>query len=101
MEAHGNTSEEVVQPVRIDEGQNESAIVPMGIIQYVLRTKTHVLLDDAVQSGMFTFDPYVASNGTKSVLCLPVMGQNKVVAVLYLDNNLMPGKARYIIILWY
>lgn len=80
-----------MQAVRIDESQAEGAPVPLSIVQYVLRTKSFVMLDDAYQSGSFTFDPYIARNNTKSVLCLPVLGQNKMVAVVYLENNLMPG----------
>lgn len=80
-----------MQPVRLDEMAPDAVPVPMGIVQYVLRTRAHVLLEDAAQTGMFTFDPYVMHYGTKSALCLPVLGQNKVMGALYLDNNLMTG----------
>lgn len=67
------------------------APVPIGIIQYVHRTKLHVLVDDAAEYGKFTFDPYVQQNVVKSVLCVPVLNQAKVVGILYMDNNLMQG----------
>ena len=91
IEVQGDTQDEIVRAVRIDETPVETSVLPLGIVQYVLRTKSCVLLDDAFHSGTFTFDPHVSKHGTKSVLCLPVLGQNRMVAVLYLENNLMPG----------
>lgn len=51
----------------------------------------HILLDDAAEFGKFTFDPFVQQNSVKSVLCVPVLNQAKVVGILYMDNNLMQG----------
>lgn len=50
-----------------------------------------MLLDNAAETGEFTFEPYVQKNNTKSVLCVPVLNQSKLVAILYLENNLMSG----------
>ena len=80
-----------MQAVRVDETHLEAAAVPLGVVQYVLRTKSYVLLEDAFHSGNFHFDPYISKHNTKSILCLPVLGQNKMVAVMYLENNQMPG----------
>ena len=87
-----------MQAVRVDETQLEAAAVPLGVVQYVLRTKSYVLLEDAFHSGNFNFDPYISKHNTKSILCLPVLGQNKMVAVMYLENNLMPGFSPLLII---
>eukprot|EP00026_Physarum_polycephalum_P000057 Phypoly_transcript_00057.p1 GENE.Phypoly_transcript_00057~~Phypoly_transcript_00057.p1 ORF type:complete len:2589 (+),score=470.61 Phypoly_transcript_00057:138-7904(+) len=87
VEAMGEVGSEVIS-ARVDINQ---APVPVGIIQYVFRTKLHVLTDDAGEAGKFTFDPYVQQFAVKSVLCVPVLNQAKVVGILYLENNLMPG----------
>lgn len=63
------------------------AQVPLGLVQYVQRTKNHVILDDACEAGMFTHEPYVRHMLIKSVLCVPVLNQSKLVGIIYLDNR--------------
>lgn len=58
------------------------------IINYVARTKEHVVLDDATQSNRFAQDPYIRRTQPKSVLCTPLLNQGKLSAILYLENNL-------------
>ncbi len=62
--------------------------VPEGIISYVKRTKQLVVLEDARQASIYATDPYVEKNKPKSVMCIPMTHQNKLVAILYLENNL-------------
>ena len=38
----------------------------------------------------FTADPYIRERRARSVLCLPLVNQGKLVGVLYLENNLAP-----------
>jgi len=59
-----------------------------GIVHYVERTQEAVVLDDAPHKGGFTNEPYVLNNAPKSILCAPLIHQDKLVAVLYLENNL-------------
>ena len=63
--------------------------VPLNMIQYVQRTRRIVVLANASSEGLFTDDPYVAQTQAKSVLCLPVVRQAKLVGVLYLENALV------------
>jgi predicted ATPase/signal transduction histidine kinase/ActR/RegA family two-component response regulator len=66
--------------------------VPASIIDYVLRTGSLVLLDDAAADAeRFATDPYFSHARPRSVLCLPVRRHGSVVGVLYLDNDLTPG----------
>jgi predicted ATPase/signal transduction histidine kinase/ActR/RegA family two-component response regulator len=66
--------------------------VPASIIDYVLRTGSLVLLDDAAADAeRFATDPYFSHARPRSVLCLPVRRHGNVVGVLYLDNDLTPG----------
>ncbi|XXX72920.1 ATP-binding sensor histidine kinase [Sorangium sp. So ce134] len=61
------------------------------IVQYVQRTRKHVVLANAAKQGMFTSDSYVARRQPRSVLCMPMTNQGKLVGILYLENNLTEG----------
>ncbi|MEI6001967.1 GAF domain-containing protein [Paraburkholderia bengalensis] len=60
-------------------------------LDYVLRTRQRVLLNDALADTVYSVDEYVQKSGTRSVLCLPVIKQTELRGVLYLENNLLPG----------
>ncbi|MDN4164129.1 SpoIIE family protein phosphatase [Cytophagales bacterium LB-30] len=61
------------------------------IIHYVIRTRENVVLDYASQVGKFVSDPYISENRTKSLICIPLVNQGLVIAILYLENNLSTG----------
>lgn len=63
-------------------------VLPLTIVNYVLKTEQAVHLDEACHIGSFTADPYIAANATKSILCLPIIHQARLVAVIYLENSL-------------
>jgi predicted ATPase/signal transduction histidine kinase/DNA-binding NarL/FixJ family response regulator/HPt (histidine-containing phosphotransfer) domain-containing protein len=62
--------------------------LPVTVINYVLRTERIVALNDASLDGIFSKDSYLKERGTRSVLCLPIVKRSKLVAILYLENNL-------------
>jgi PAS domain S-box-containing protein len=64
--------------------------LPQSALHYVIRTQDGVLLDDASTDHVYSKDEYVRQNRSKSVLCLPIVKQTKLVGVLYLENNLTP-----------
>jgi len=63
--------------------------VPESIIHFVTRTREHVILDDAVNSW-FSADTYIHQHHARSILCLPLINQAKLIGVLYLENSLTP-----------
>jgi PAS domain S-box-containing protein len=65
-----------------------SAELPEAVIQYAARTQESVMLDDASARGSFSNDEYIRRAHALSVLCLPLVKQGRLVAVLYLENNL-------------
>jgi PAS domain S-box-containing protein len=67
-----------------------AAVLPESVIHYVLRTRESLILDDAKAQSAFAADPYFRQGETRSVLCLPLLNQAKVLGVLYLENNLAP-----------
>jgi diguanylate cyclase (GGDEF)-like protein len=63
----------------------------LSVVHLVARSREPVVLEDAVGLGTFRQDPYVRQAKALAVLCLPVLMQDSVAAVLYLDNVLTRG----------
>ncbi|HVH43223.1 MAG TPA: AAA family ATPase, partial [Labilithrix sp.] len=84
--------EDAAPPPSGARGREASSLVPKSILDYVQRTEERVLLDDAsADAGRFSSDPYFELARPRSVLCLPIRRQAEVVALLYLENDLVPG----------
>jgi PAS domain S-box-containing protein len=49
-----------------------------------------VILDDASVNNLFSEDEYIRQQRPRSILCLPLVKQAKLMGVLYLENNLAP-----------
>jgi len=62
--------------------------LPQSTLQFVLRTHERVLLDDASSRQNPSDDEYIRQNTSRSVLCLPILKQTKIIGALYLENNL-------------
>jgi PAS domain S-box-containing protein len=75
--------------VRLRDESVAAAALPETVLHYVLRTRESVILDDAAQSP-FAADEYLRQRQARSVLCLPLLNQAKVVGALFLENNLAP-----------
>ncbi|HIE95914.1 MAG: AAA family ATPase [Fuerstiella sp.] len=94
--ADGEGHELVVRAKSVGQGDvelmsgkssEESADISRGIVNYVARTLQHVVIGDATHEGMFTNDPDIQKHRSKSVLCMPILNQGKLLGVLYLENN--------------
>jgi PAS domain S-box-containing protein len=66
----------------------QSGDLLQAALQYALRTGERVLLDDASSDPTHSGDDYVRRRGVRSVLCVPVIKQTRVIGALYLENNL-------------
>jgi PAS domain S-box-containing protein len=64
------------------------AELPESVLRYVIRTRESVILDDALMQNPFSADGYISQRQARSVLCLPLVKQAKLMGVLYLENNL-------------
>jgi GAF domain-containing protein len=64
--------------------------LPKSALQYVIRTRERVVLDDASGWNLYSEDDYVQQKHPRSVLCLPIVKQTKLIGALYLENNLTP-----------
>ncbi|HEY1581083.1 MAG TPA: ATP-binding protein [Terracidiphilus sp.] len=65
-----------------------SGELPEAVIQYAARTQDSVMLHDASARGSFSNDEYIRRVHARSVMCLPLVKQGQLIAVLYLENNL-------------
>jgi PAS domain S-box-containing protein len=65
--------------------------LPESLLRYVIRTLESVTLHDALVENLFSQDEYIRQKHPRSVFCLPLIKQGKLVGVLYLENNLAPG----------
>ncbi|HLQ15949.1 MAG TPA: GAF domain-containing protein, partial [Candidatus Eisenbacteria bacterium] len=66
------------------------AELPESVLHTVIRTRESVILDDALAQNPFSADEYICQKHARSVLCLPLVKQAKLIGVLYLENNLAP-----------
>ena len=96
IEAEGaveHDSVTVLQSVPIETLGASDSILPLSpaIINYVARTKESVVLNNAACEGKFTNDPYIKETKPKSILCVPLLNQGKLISIVYLENNLTTG----------
>jgi C4-dicarboxylate-specific signal transduction histidine kinase len=89
IEAEADTSGETTAVQLRDDTVTEAAL-PGSVLRYVLRTQENVILDDASAESPFSADPYIRQQNARSVLCLPLINQTKLIGMLYLENNLAP-----------
>ncbi|HEY1984756.1 MAG TPA: sigma 54-interacting transcriptional regulator [Terracidiphilus sp.] len=65
--------------------------LPQSALHYVIRTLKRVVLDDASVRNLYSGDDYVRQKHPRSILCLPIVRQTKLIGALYLENNLTAG----------
>ncbi|HYS10589.1 MAG TPA: PAS domain S-box protein, partial [Myxococcales bacterium] len=87
IEAEATTDRDSVA-VQLRQAAPTSADLPESVLRYVLRTQHSVILDDASADDLFSGDEYVRRNGSRSILCLPLLKQGHLIGVLYLENHL-------------
>ena len=89
IEAEATTGQGRVE-VAVRQAAVTPSDLPQSALHYVIRTQERVLLDDASADNVYSKDEYVLQKRSKSVLCLPIVTQAKLVGALYLENNLTP-----------
>ena len=67
-----------------------ASVLPLSVLNHVVRTSEIVVLDDAVAQPPFSADPYIIERRARSVLCVPLLNRTNFTGVLYLENNLSP-----------
>ncbi|MCE5336233.1 MAG: AAA family ATPase [Desulfobacteraceae bacterium] len=75
-------------PLALGQKLEDAASICRAIVRFAYRTGERVILNDAAHEGAFRDNPEVWLMQLRSVLCLPVVKQSKLIGVLYLENRL-------------
>ncbi|SHG95337.1 trifunctional serine/threonine-protein kinase/ATP-binding protein/sensor histidine kinase [Bradyrhizobium erythrophlei] len=89
IQAEATTSSDTVA-VGPRQGSVTAADLPLSVLHYVVRKKESVLLHDAAGDKQFSADDYIQGHHARSILCVPLLKETRLVGVLYLENNLAP-----------
>jgi PAS domain S-box-containing protein len=96
-------SEQGLQTVALVKSEQPSQIFPspislelsedvaIGIVNQVKHSLEPVVLSDARQDKQFISDRYMLRCRPKSILCIPILKQGKLIGILYLENSLTAG----------
>jgi PAS domain S-box-containing protein len=87
IQADASTADSAV-PIVLRDVPLGSTVLPESVVRYVARSHEIVNLDDASARGAFSSDEYIRREHARSVLCLPLLQQGRLMALLYLENNL-------------
>ncbi len=69
----------------------DCATIPVSVIYSVEHTQETLVFEDTVSESSFSTDPYIQHQQTRSLLCMPILQQNQLIGILYLENNLTTG----------
>jgi hypothetical protein len=72
--------------VTLRDAAPSSAELPESVLHYVIRTRESVILDDALAQNPFSADKYICQKHARSVFCLPLVKQSRLIGVLYLEK---------------
>ncbi|MCL6458895.1 MAG: sensor domain-containing diguanylate cyclase, partial [Gorillibacterium sp.] len=65
--------------------------LPESILRDVEERRESLIYNDAFSETQFVNDPYIVKHQPKSMVCMPLINQNKTIAIIYLENNRMSG----------
>ncbi len=86
--AEATTAHQAEVEVTLRKSGVSPAELPESVLHYVIRTRESVIIGDASAQNPFSADEYVCQKHARSVLCVPLVKQSKLIGVLYLENNL-------------
>ncbi|MCB1191127.1 MAG: AAA family ATPase [Leptospiraceae bacterium] len=64
---------------------------PQTVIEYVCRIKNYLLSQNISENKNFQNDFYIKNNQITSVICFPVIRDDEIKLIIYLENNLFHG----------
>jgi PAS domain S-box-containing protein len=96
IEAEGKVDVEDINilqsmPIETIDADSQIPRLSVSIVNYVARTQTSLVLNDAAHEGQFMHDRYIVATQAKSILCIPLIDRGKLSGILYLENNLTTG----------
>ena len=79
--------DKIIEPMLLADSKELS----QAVVQYVVNTENHLVIDNAAEDLNFSQDPYIVTHTPKSILCLPIHHQRALTGVLYLENSQLSG----------
>jgi len=70
----------------VDQSAHEIAASMVG---FVANTRETLIVTNPHQDARFAFDPYLKEHQPRSVLCMPLLHQNKLTGMMYLENGIV------------
>ena len=92
IEAVGSTGSEeydLLLHKPIDFANDHVMPIPESIFNYCCRTKESLVVGNAMLDKRFAKDKLLQAKGIKSLVCIPVVTQGNIKAMIYLENNTM------------
>jgi PAS domain S-box-containing protein len=87
IEAEGQSSGDVFT-VAMHQTSLSTPDCPEALLRYVIRAQQPLIVDDATRPDPLLGDDYVRRRHPRSMLCLPLLKQAKLIGLLYLENTL-------------
>ncbi|MEO1652735.1 MAG: SpoIIE family protein phosphatase, partial [Bacteroidota bacterium] len=75
-------------PIESVNGLTGDPRLSSEVVYYVIRTGENLVISDASKEDRIVGPNYVQKANPKSILCMPLIYQNKITGILYLENNL-------------
>ncbi|WP_434685483.1 PAS domain S-box protein [Pseudanabaena minima] len=83
----GKPSQILTAPISLEHSED----LVIGIVNQVKHSLEPIVLSDARQDAQFASDRYILKYRPKSILCMPILKQGKLIGILYLENSLTIG----------
>ncbi|WP_223805623.1 ATP-binding protein [Pseudanabaena sp. UWO310] len=84
-----NSERTLVESIPIEAIVENHTYVPTSIVNYVARTQETIILNNVPQTEDFQDDPWIRQCQPKSLICMPLLNQGHITAIVILENNLI------------
>ncbi|NTS78728.1 response regulator [Catenovulum sp. SM1970] len=89
VQAKGAVNPEITAVLQAQPLAAAENLLSHYVVNYVGRTAKQLVLANASIDERFGLDVYIKQKQVKSLLCSPIIKQNKLLGILYLENNLV------------
>ncbi len=86
IEAQGHAASKKIEVLQA-EALDTADAVALPVVHYVIRTRKFLVIDNAGERDEYSYNEYIRKHAVKSVCCYPVIHQDSLTALVYLENN--------------
>ncbi len=88
---HELNSQIDIQTILEPQSLDNCLDIPVKIIHYVKNTQRTIVIDNCKTDIPGVIGKYMLENQPQSIFCTPILNQENLVGILYLENDLTPG----------